>query len=290
MAALFSDLLFQGTDVRVAFSRAVNAHCPLNPASQVQILLAAPARSEAILLCFNGDGEQRIEEVPPKTAANLGRIAGRYKSVSTYVIGQVGNRFAGEPVRYLACALGVLQSWGLRENLIERYSAGGSFCGLLATPTRIEWQPDILYILYASGMLRRAKFVASIIRDHVLVVRSTVSESSRYFGDSLNGGLSEKWKNDWWDRAFNHISTGSFDYVIALDTQHPNVTVFELLGRPESAHARLKVSTSANGNVDLDFSSSSVATEAMKTPTPDRRDGTLPLKFSWFPFEIPTQA
>ena len=45
--------------------------------------------------------------------------------------------------------------------------------------------------------------VSSIVRGHVHVVRSSLIHSCKYFGDSINSGLSDQWRIKWWDYSFD---------------------------------------------------------------------------------------
>jgi hypothetical protein len=67
------------------------------------------------------------------------------------------------------------------------------------------------------------------------------------------------------------------------------VTVVEMQDNLDSAYLRIRpmapVSEEEAFRLDLAFSPR--LNEAMSVPVSDRRDGSLPLRFNWFPLEAP---
>lgn len=122
-------------------------------------------------------------------------------------------------------------------------------------------------------------------------MRSSISRSCICFADQLSCGPFEKWKTRWWDETFNYTSGGIFDYVIMIDTEKSIVTVLEMDQRAKSKHAHLMAlpAISTHDDFRLQLGLSPHVQQALYVPTPDRGDGSVPMKFNWYPFEPPEE-
>lgn len=192
--------------------------------------------------------------------------------------------FKAEPDRLLVGALAIIQSYGIHDYLLQG-GAGGSFVGLRIGPNIIQWQQDLLFILQAD-LDPTVDMISSIIRDNVIIVRSNVTNACRYFGDSINNGLSEEWRRRWWDAAFDCTEQGHFDFVILLNITARIVTVVEMQQKNQSEHFRIYATKNERPEeaFRLNMAMSPVLPRAATERLPDLRDGSIPFKFNWFPF------
>ncbi len=268
---------------RSALERAVASNGPFDSARPISILVAFPDSPAPGLLSFNSDNQEIIEH-ENGSLVQFGSITQRYRSMSHQMINNLV-LFAREPHRFLATILAFLQSYGVHHVLLED-NVGGAFCGLFVGEGSIEWQKDILFCVHR-GSDPNVDMVSSIMRDHVLVVRSTFTNSCRYLADSLSCGLFEDWRCRWWDPAFDFTSLGRFDFVVLLNNRSWIVTVVELLKHQAGEHIRVEP-VPGRGPQEafrLNFSFSPLLTQAMTEAVPDRHDGSIPFKFNWFPYQ-----
>ncbi len=282
----FKDALSIVDDPRMALEVAVKSNGPFNdPNRQVHLIVAFPESPKPALLAFNIEKDQIIHEVQTDHLVQFGSIDPAHKSVSPQMIKRLRS-LDFQSDQLLVCTLAFLQSYGIHSYLLE-HGVGGTFSGLTIGGRSIEWQKDILFCLHNVDN-PDVNLVSSIVRDHVLVVRSTLSNSCNYFGDSLTGGLNDDWKARWWDPAFEFPKGGQFDFVVLLNTRFRIITVVEMLKHLTSAHLRISpVLSEGSGDLMLNLASSPVLTEAMMEPLQNRHDGSMGVKFNWFPYESP---
>ncbi len=269
-----------------ALEIAVSTNGPFNdPNRSIHLVVAFPSSPKPTLLAFNIDGDQSIREVQEGSAVHFGSLKSAFRGVGPQMLHAL-RIFASEPQRFLVSGLAFLQSYGIHRYLLEE-GVGGAFCGLLVRKDSIEWQSDILFCMH-KGIDPNINMVSSIVRDNVLVVRSNLINSCKYFGDSLNKGLNEEWRAKWWDPAFEFTSYGKFDYIVLLNTCFHTLTVIEMLKQQRSAHFRISPEAGQRSEVAfrLNLAFSPMLTKAMTEPPEDQHNGTLPVKFNWFPYEV----
>ena len=288
--------LEDGDDPQQALRNAVADNGPFSDHQrQIHLIVGIPQFPTPKLFAFNIDGDQKIHEVPDCTLVQFGSMEAKYKSVTAQMISKL-KIFANEPDQFLIAGLAFLQSYGIHDHLLE-HGVGGAFCGLHVGTETIQWQKDVLYFVHTSRDRPSdptapdcGEMVSSIVRDHVLVVRSTFSHRCSYFGDSVNRGLNDEWKAKWWDNTFEFISHGRFDFVVALNTRDRIISVVEMMKNLSSRHLRIEPGSPQSEGFRLQVVYSPDLSKCMREPCPDRHDGTLPIRFNWFPFEEPDQS
>lgn len=274
--------LRQGNSPRKALEQALISNGPFDPNRQINLIVSIPTSPEPVLLAFNIDGDQRVQEIPDETVVQFGSMPQLYKNISASLLTKL-SVFKAEPDRLLMGALAIIQSYVIHDSLLQE-GVGGACTGLWIGPNIIQWQRDILYILH-SDLDPKLDMISSIIRDNVLIVRSNVTNACRYFGDSINGGLSGEWRHRWWDAAFHFIERGAFDFVILLNIGTRIVTVVEMRKKNQTEHFRIHATKSEIPEEAylLETAMSPVLTRAATERIPEQ-DGTIPFKFNWFPF------
>jgi hypothetical protein len=220
------------------------------------------------------------------TLVHFGSMPRSSKSLTASLLKQL-SLFKAEPDRLLVSALAIIQSHGLHAALLQE-GAGGSFVGLWIGPNIIQWQQDLLFILQAD-LDPTADMISSIVRDNVLIVRSNVTNACRYFGDTLNDGLSAEWRRQWWDAGFDFTGQSRFDFIILLNIAARIVTVIEMRKKKQSEHFRIDAGKNERPEeaFRLNVAMSPVLTKAATERVPDLLDGSIPIRFNWFPYSPP---
>ena len=235
------------------------------------------------LLAFNIEGDQSIHEVKDQTIVQFGSAPILYKTLSAQFLTNI-KVFEADPTRMLVSALAIIQSYGIHDYLIP-HGIGGCFVGLSVDHNQIRWQPDVLYVLHRN-LDPHLSMISSIVRAHVLVVRSNLTHKCLYLGDSLNAGLNDEWRRRWWDAAFAFTQQARFDFVVLLNTAARVITVVEMLRQRESEYFR--IDSSPQEDIEkafrINMAMSPVVSQAVIRRTPDRQDGSVPFSFNWFPF------
>jgi hypothetical protein len=185
IADTFKEALRQTDDPRAAFDHAVNSNAPFDAQRSCSLVVAFPNSPTPTLLSFNLHNDQRIIEECQDCFLAIGSIPQKYKDLSFHIIEAMAQHFRNEPARFLISIFAIVQSFGIREYLLEK-GVGGAFCGLFIGQHSIEWQKDILFILHNEARDPDMKVVTSIVRDHVLVVRSMFDNTTLYLVSSLS--------------------------------------------------------------------------------------------------------
>ena len=279
----FSGILEMTSNPQHSIEVALNSHGPFDPQNPISLIVAFPNSPTPTLLSFNHDGNESLIEHEEGTLVQIGSITPTHKNISGQMIANL-NIFKEEPDRFLVCSLALLQSYGIYDYLLER-GVGGSFCGLVVRERSIEWARDILYVLHR-GLDPEVDMVSSLVRDQVLVVRSSISNSCRYFADEVSCVSFDDWKARWWDSAFEVTSQGRFEFVVLLNTESRIVSVVEMSRNQSSDYLKLDL-LPPEGPAEafrFDIAFSPLLSSAMTEATADRGDGSIPFKLNWFPF------
>jgi hypothetical protein len=167
---------FQLTDnPREALHIAIMSNGPFSSERSCTLVVAFPNSPTPTLLSFNLNNDQTIIDHREDCFLPIGSIPIWYKNASFSIIELVGAGFCNKPSWFLTSVLAFVQSYGIHEYILEQ-GVGGAFCGLFIGEHSIEWQSDLLFLLYDRGRDPNINAVSSIVRDHVLVVRSLYNE------------------------------------------------------------------------------------------------------------------
>lgn len=288
----FAARLREGLDPEQAFRHAVSDNGPFDdPERTTHLIVAIPQQPNPRLIVCHLDGDQQIHEIPDHHLVHFGSMAPKYAHTAAHLIGHLKS-FAHEPDRFLTGALAILQTYGLHDYLME-HGVGGTFCGLHADTSTVCWQKDILYLLYHGRLPRPTppdepciRMVMSIVRDDVLIVRSNISQSCRYFGH--NPVLDDDWRAKWWDTGCNFASHGRFDFVIVLNTKDRIASVVEMLKHLSAKHLELAPPAPRSKEVGH-IAFSRYLGEIMSQPAPCPVEA-MPFRFNFLPYERPQEA
>jgi len=287
-----SNYLKDGKSPRESFSLALKLHLEEPRRKSVQIAAICIESGLPVLFVFNEFNNDVIEEMENECVAHLGSASPEFKAMTFQVLNMIRNHCGDKPMYNLTLAIAFLQSCGQRNYLLERQYFGGTFCGLSAYDGHIYWQPDIVYWpgshSFKNLPMNVQGLISVVVRDNVLVVQSTITSDTRYFGDSLSNGLSVTWNAKWWDRLGNFLFTGNFDYLVALDTQRATVTACELAKHAISKYAYFWAEPS-NDDPSKYFITLSVSPEVWQALRRqlEERNGTMPVLFNMFPYATP---
>jgi len=232
---------------------------------------------------FNVDGDKRIVEVDENEHVQLGSVPDRYRELTAGLFSSLFTKMPPEPWRQLAVALSIFQSYGINDVLIEN-GVGGAFCGAFVTATSIHWQGDMLYCLCPIGddPFDGHRFIASIIRENVLIVASQFTGETRVFVNQFSCRDIEKWKHRYGkpDLCQNE---GKIDYLSFLVCGSPSAVTVEILGRcdvPDLKIGPLIISENGLGNRELKISRRLM--DAIKRTPEASRDGQFRGLYGFF--------
>ena len=231
-----------GLAPRRALQTAITSSISAGDRVDLCVLCAFMEDNEPHLLSFNRDGDQRFIEHAQGDVVQLGSLVGRRNVVcqlSAAFIGQLKNTdFEGPAL--LACALGLCQSYGIHNVLLD-LGVGGAFVGALIDAAGFHWQPDTAYLLFAPGKsdLLEQDGVFPLVRDDVLVIRSLLADGPprvimNSLGEPLEVALKHAGNVD--RQCLVMLGKLQFDYLIFLNTAVPIIAVVEMGRRFEHRH------------------------------------------------------
>jgi hypothetical protein len=226
------------------------------------------------------------------------------------LIVSIGDLFApafyNKPSWFLTIVLAHVQSYGIYDymNIFEK-GVGGAFCSLFIGEHSIEWQSDILFLLYDRARDSNINGISSIVRDHVLVVRSVDNNKTHYIANDISCKSIQDWNRKWFIPAHTFVNDGRFDFVVLLSRRFRIITIIEMFKHRSTSFFRITRLTS-EGHLDqsrfdptflppyeiqLGLEFSQQLCEIMDEPTPDRYDGTIPFTaFNWYPYRRTCQG
>ena len=237
------------------------------------------------LFSFNHDGCGTLHEFGFGEGVPLGSVRAMHKGMTQELLKRL---FAVErqgSAAYLASALGMLQSFGVHDYLLND-GVGGSFTGLCVTRDAITWQPDLLYLIDEPGKDIWSG-VATCVCGQSLIVNSTITNQPRVFMTDVNGAndLTE-WFNSWGQFAQSYITDKRFDFVVLLGLEHQVVIVIEMRKALESKVLRFHSDSPAEDGVtwfELRADMIAALRQPFSNPEPDTRD----FRFGFEPYEAP---
>lgn len=236
------------------------------------------------LFSFNHDWRGTLHELGYGEGVPLGSVRAMHKDMTQELLKRL---FAVErqgSAAYLAAALGVLQSFGIHDYLLDD-GVGGSFTGLIVTREAITWQPDLLYLIDEPGK-DILSAVATCVRDEILIVNSTITNEPRLFVTTANSENDlAQWAKRWGRFAQSYITNKRFDYVVLLGLKRWVVIVIEMRRASESKVLRFLANPAAKDGVswfELHTDMISALRREFSKPEPDARD----FRFGFEPYEV----
>jgi hypothetical protein len=300
IASTFKDTLRVTGNPREALRTTVMSNGPFNSKRSCQLVVAFPSSPTPTLLSFNFNDNHDIIEEREGCCLAIGSIPEIYKNLSFQLLDLFAPGFYNKPSWFLMMALASVQSYGIHDymNIFEK-GVGGAFCGLFIGEHSIEWQSDILFLLYDRGRDSNINAVESIVRDHVLVVRSLDNNNTRYFLNAISCDSIEDWYRKWFIPAHTFISYGRFDFVVLLSRRFRIITIIEMFKHQSNQFlsiTRLPSDASFEQvvpdptflppyEIQLELGFTEQLCEIMDEPTPDSYDGSTPFAaFNWYPY------
>lgn len=241
----FRMALAAGHAPRPALETAIASNVNFGDRVDLSVLCAFAEQSDPRLLSFNRYNDQRFVEHVPGDVVQLGSLVGRGN-----VLCQISDAFIGELKKadldssaLLACALGLFQSYGIHNALLQ-HGVGGAFVGAFVDASGFHWQPNLGYLLFTPGQPDFSEYagVFLFVRDDVAVVRSVLADGPprifiTSFGDPLETSMKRAKKVD--EQCMAALRDLQFDYLVFLSTAIPNVAVVEMGQRSQHRHVIL---------------------------------------------------
>ena len=177
--------------------------------------------------------------------------------------------------RLLPIISAVVQSYGVHDNLIDM-NIGGIIFGLRVEGGSLFWQDDTNYVLYDPSFAN-ISYASAFVRDHVLVVNSSLTNEVRAFAHSVSMPSSQVWRSCWEGYIKTHVRSDQYRYWVFLSTLGKVITV----ARREGFENVSKFVRLVAGQDDkFTISMSSELMSVLQKPLMDRRDGTLPFRLN----------
>jgi hypothetical protein len=272
-------------NIRVAFAHAIE-DCLLDDESKasVQFILAAPNNIDVTMLFYNTDGRGNIGEVAEDHIVNFGSIRNEKRRLTCSLIAKIATS-TEVPGRQLASVLGLLQSFGVNQNLFDD-GVGGAFYGGYVTATEFKWQSDILYIIRQPGNYW-TKLVATSIRDDAVVVKSGINKEVVLLANTLSVGFTSTWMSKWSSHLTENHELADYDFVTFLTAGYPNCTVVEMLKQKQSLHLRMPTTARANdgGRLYAEMELSQTLATAVDAAELEAVNGQLRPRVTFFEYE-----
>ena len=251
-----------------------------------QLLIAMPATPEPLLFSFNAGNDRLFREHVIDEVVQLGSPSEIHVHLLVALLRVFDARLpASQPTAFLVATIAWLHFLGMREYLLER-GIGGTFCGVYASQSHVEWQPDVAFGI-ASRFKGTELAAITMVRDNVLLTHSGSDEASRAMYSSVTSMITvPEWYSRW--KSFKDAFLGAdIRYVVLIDPVDAQLTVIEVGPSGNSQFLRLEPpTTNANGRLQLAIQFGSrvdaVIAATRKSPPPQ---SALSILFGWFPVQ-----
>lgn len=280
-------LLQQKYSPRDAFRSAIASHTPFScRQTAVQMVMVIPETPSPAVVAFNAEWKEEFYELPIGIGVLFGTIGPSNQQVwrEGWETLRHGFKLPGGPPHFLVGGIGMLQGFLLRDILLDKHGVGGTFCGVCVTPDQIIWNPDTLYLVQkwrdANHIEhQKTKWVASIVRDNVVVVESSFSKVRSVLGNEVSSGLSSKEWATKWDARIDNLLAKRFEFIVILDLIEDRVTIAEMRGRLNNGWIRLN--RIGNGfSIDLHEAAHREINRQLPNPSFNKK----PIQLCWFPY------
>jgi hypothetical protein len=151
-----------GVAPQPALQMAINSNISYGDRPDLSMLCAFVEGCDAHLRSFNKDHDQCFVEHVPGDLVQLGSLVGKEENI----VCQISDTFIGklkqtdlEGPALLACALGLCQSYGIHNGLLE-LGVDGAFAGAVIDASGFHWQPDTAYLLFTPGEPNFSEYTA----------------------------------------------------------------------------------------------------------------------------------
>lgn len=231
-------------DLGAALQEAKISHEPFSIKREARLVIAHKCEPRPRLFAFNHDGHGTVREVLDGEGVPLGSARSIHKQMTHELLTKLFPLESYGSDVYLAAAMGVLQSFGQHDNLLND-GVGGAFTGLCVSRDAIRWQPDLLYVIDEPDT-PIAQSVATSVRDGGLVVSSAITRGTSVFSTILSSPEEEaQWINRWGVFVASHFKSRAFDFVVMLSPKYRVVVVIEM--KRELASCMFRIRSAATG-------------------------------------------
>ncbi len=275
-------------DPKAALQEMVASNGPFPRGCDAQLIVAWKGRPGPRLFCFNHDGSATLREAGTGEGFQLGSARAMHKGMTWELLKPLVALEDQGPAVHLTATLGLLQSYGIHDYLLPD-GVGGSFTGLTVTREAIAWQPDLLYLIDEPGKDIWSG-VATCVRDHNLIVNSTITNGARVFATNVNSDNDlAQWFKRWGQFAQSYITDKLFDFVVLLGLTRWVVVVIEMRRASESKMLRFHADSAAKDGVswfELHTDMIAALRRGFSKPKPHARD----FRFGFEPYEALPRA
>lgn len=274
-------------DPMKAMQEMVVSNGPFTNGCEVQLIIAWRGKPGPRLFCFNDDGSCSLREAACGEGFQLGSAHTMHKNITRQLFKPLVAMERYGPAAHLTAALGLLQSYGIHDYLL-RDRVGGSFTGLSVTSEVITWQPDLLFLIDEPE-----KYIwpgiATCVRDHNLIVNSTITHEPRVFMTTVNGENDfAQWSKRWGKFAKSCITTQLFDFVVLLGLKRWVVIVIEMKRASMSRMLKFQSGSTAADSISW-FELHKDMVSALRREFSNVEADARNFRFAFIPFEVPEQ-
>lgn len=181
------------------------------------------------------------------------------------------------PDDFLSGIIGLVQSYGVQDNLIKQ-NVGGLIFGLRTQEGNITWQEDTTFVIYDPSFQNRIH-VSAFVRDNVVVVSSTATNDIRVISDSVSMGSSIDWIGKWGSQVDTHLRSDRYRYWIFIRMLERAVTV---LRRNNLEQQSRSVSLKQNGVGKISFGVSENLRSFLTQPLRNQDDGIVQINVDFW--------
>ena len=245
---------------------------PFEPTRTVEVLLAS-SRSSGDPHLVRWDTTRGLND-QKSNYYQIGSLTSYHAAITPNVL-SVLIRGKVPSERLLTLISAVVQSYGVHDNLIDM-NVGGIIFGLRVEAGNLFWQDDTNYVLHDPAFAN-ISYVSAFVRDHVLVVNSSLTNEVRAFAHSASMPSSQIWRGSWEGYIKAHVRSDQYRYWVFLSTLEKVITIIrrEDLG---SVSKYLRLVATQDGEFTIGMSPELMSVLGRRLA--GRDNGTLPFRLN----------
>lgn len=257
---LIKENLEYGIDVHKAIENSVNNYPDFSSQEHIQILVACCEDKPEIYLidnkrqpCIGAVSDIACIGSPPEVFRECSLSF--YKSFKESRKKEEHDELADET--FLLRMLAFLQSYGVHHPTIEK-GIGGTYSGLYVNIEKINWQPDIYYLIHGQDVsLEINNFASVFIRDNykfIITDRNNIVLSNVVDKDAVDKSYSEEDVNyiDYLYEGVNDsFNNGLFKYIVFINFTRHVVTIVHMNYEIHHRYVCIDIQEKKKGTIGL---------------------------------------
>jgi hypothetical protein len=233
-----------------AFATAARSLSPLSDPCRLATAIAWHDGDHASAIAFNADGTGGVKDVAPSSIVQLGSFSRDIKENAEALARVIAGAPQAEPLVQWLILLVTLQLRAMTDRLTAK-GIGGALASCRVLSGRIEWQPDIMYVMAQQS--QQPVFLGSVLARHdCLVVETTAGRMPELVATRYSDGTQEmlsECRKDGLSKIAKQLELPKRDYLVLCNCPPTSIVVVDIRAGGITRNVELNSVAWKNGEV-----------------------------------------